>query len=151
MNTNFREIVGMPKLVNALGVKMLKTDLNIKQKKAVRNIKFCANDQWQFVNSWYDEKDEDARKLMMDPSELFDRIYSESLENIYDEGFCAFGRGASSYLKDIRFCGKAFLQKVAFYFTAKLLEESVPEVDGTEEDAERVARELTELKTKLGF
>ena len=151
MNTNYREILGMPKLSAILGVSNLKTDLTAKQKKAVRNIKYCANDQWQFVNSWYDERSEDARSFMLNPAELFDTIYSESLENIYDEGFCAFGAGASSYLKDIRFCGKPFLQKVALYYTAKLMEESVPEVEGTEEDAERVAQGLLALKGKLGI
>ena len=151
MTTNYREIVGMPKLTTVLGISSLKADLNMKQKKAVKNIKYCANDQWQFVNSWYDERSQEARSFMMAPEELFDTIYSESLENVYDEGMCAFGRGASSYLKDIRFCGKEFLQKVTFYYTAKLLEESVPEVEGTEADAERVAQELLALKEKLGI
>lgn len=151
MKTNYREIIGMPKLTTVLGISSIKTDLNLKQKKAVKNIKYCANDQWQFVNSWYDEKCEDSRRLMMNPQELFDTIYSESQKNIYDEGMCSFGHGAEAYLKDIRFCGKKFLQTVALYYTAKLLEESVPEVDGTEEDAERVARELAGLKAKLGI
>lgn len=151
MNTNFREIIGMPKLATVLGVNSIKIDLNFKQKKAVRNIKYCANDQWQFVNSWYDERCEDARAFMMNPDELFATIYAESLDNIYDEGMCSFGGGAKSYLKDIRFCGKEFLQKVALYYTAKLLKEAVPEVDGTEEDVERVANELKSLKEKLGF
>lgn len=151
MKTNYREIVGMPKLAPTLGITSLKTDLNLKQKKAVKNIKYCANDQWQFVNSWYDEKSEDARRFMMDPKALFNTIYKESMENVYDEGFCGFGGGAASYLKDIRFCGKQFLQTVTFYYLAKLLEDSVPEVDGTEEDAERVANELLALKAELGL
>ena len=151
MNTNYREIIGMPKLAAVLGVESIKTGLNAKQKKAVKNIKWCANDQWQFVNSWYDEKDEDARRFMMQPEELFNTIYSESLENVYDEGMCSFNSAAKSFLKDVRFCGKKFLQTVAFYYTAKLLEESVPEVDGTEEDAARVLEELKALKNKLGI
>lgn len=61
----------MPKLINALGITSTKADLNLRQKKAVKNIKYCANDQWQFVNSWYDEKAEDCRQLMMNPKELF--------------------------------------------------------------------------------
>lgn len=151
MNTNYRELVGMPTLVTALGIKSTKTDLNMKQKKAVKNIKWCANAQWQFVNSWYDERSEEARQLMMNPKELFEIIYKEAQENIYDDGMCSFGSAAASYLKDIRFCGKKFLQTVAFYYTAKILEESVPEVDGTENDAERVAKELAELKKQLAI
>lgn len=151
MKNNYRELAGMPKLTAALGITSTKTDLNMKQKKAVKNIKYCANDQWQFVNSWYDERSEDARSFMMNPKELFNTIYNESMTNVYDEGFCGFGGGAESYLKDIRFCGKKFLQTVTFYYLAKLLEDSVPEVDGTEEDAERVGKELLELKAELGI
>ncbi len=151
MKTNYREQLGMPTLKELLGVENLKTGLNLKQKKARKNIKYCADDQWQFVNSWYDEKSEDCRQLMMNPRELFDIIYSESQRNIYDEGYCGFGEVAKSWLKDIRFCGKKFLQTVTFYYTAKLLEDSVPEVDGTEEDIERVAKELFEIKMELGI
>lgn len=149
MNTNYREILGIPNLRTVHS--MYAADLNAKQKKAIRNIKYCANDQWQFVNSWYDHKCEDSRQFMMNPSKLFDTIYSESLENVYDEGMCSFGSRAKSYLKDIRFCGKEFLQKTVLYYTAKLLEESVPEVDGTDADAERVAQELMALKTRIGI
>lgn len=151
MKTNYREQLGMPTLKELLGVESLKTGLNTRQKKAQRNIKHCADDQWQYVNSWYDEKAEDCRQLMMNPRELFDTIYSEALKNIYDEGMCSFGDGAKSWLKDIRFCGKKFLQTVTFYYTAKLLEESVPEVDGTEEDAERVGRELLKIKEEIAI
>ena len=150
MNTNFREVIGAPKLTAMLGVSSLK-ELDMKQRKAQQNIKYCANDQWQYVNSWYDERNEKARAFMLNPRQLFDTIYSESLENVYEEGGCYFGRGASAYMKDIRFCGKEFLQKVALYYTAKLLEDSIVEVDGTEEDAVRVAKELLALKKELNI
>lgn len=41
----------------------LKEGLNLKQKKAIKNIKYCANDQWQYVNGWYDERDESFRQV----------------------------------------------------------------------------------------
>lgn len=148
MNTNYRELIGMPKLSIFLGVESLK-ELNARQRKAVRNIKCCANDQWQYVNSWYDERCENSRTFMMNARELFDTIYHESLENVYNDGSCSFGRGAASYLKDIRFCGKSFLETVTLYYTAKLMEESVVEVDGTAEDAERVGQELLALKKSI--
>ena len=147
MKTNYREQLGINKLSDAIGI--AKTDRNLKQKKAIKNIKYCANDQWMFVNSWYDEKSEGAREYMMNPRELFNTIYSESLVNVYDEGFCGFGGQAEAYLKDIRFCGKDFLYKVTFYYTAKLLEDSVPEVDGTEEDAARVLEELKAIQAEI--
>lgn len=147
MTTNYREQLGIKKLSEAIGI--AKEDRNLKQKKAIKNIKYCANDQWMYVNGWYDEKSESCRQLMMNPRELFERIYSESLVNVYDEGFCGFGGGAEAYLKDIRFCGKAFLEKVTFFYLAKLLEESVPEVDGTEEDAIRVLEELKKIQAEV--
>lgn len=148
MNCNFREQMGMPKLGPVLGVTK-KSELTRKQQKALTNIKWCANDQWGYVNSWYDERSEEARKFMLDAASLFDTIYSESLANVYGEGFCIFNSSAQSYLKDVRFCGKKFLEIVTLYFTAKLLEEAVPEVEGTEEDAKRVADALMELKNRI--
>lgn len=150
MKTNYCEKLGLPNLRAVLGLGSL-NELNLRQKKAIRNIKYCANDQWQFVNSWYDEKSEDAREFMLNPRALFNTIYSESLENVYGDGYCIFKSGAVSYLKDIRFCGKQFLQKVTFYYLLVLLEESVSKVDGTNEDVERVANELLILKTELGL
>ncbi len=147
MRTNYREQLGIKTLTDAIG--FAKEERNLKQKKAIKNIKYCANDQWGYVNSWYDEKSEDCRQLMMNPRQLFAMIYKESLENIYDEGYCSFGRGATQYLKDIRFCGKEFLQKVVFYYLTKLLEDSVCEVEGTDEDKERVLAELKELQTEV--
>lgn len=149
METNFREKIGMPKLSAYLGVESLKTGLNIKQKKAVKNIKYCANDQWGFVNSWYDERSEDARNFLLDARRVFDTVYNEGITNVYGDGYCSFSSGAQSYLKDIRFCGKKFLQSLALFYTAKLLEEAVVEVEGTEEDAQRVAEDLKAIKDEL--
>ena len=150
---DFRQIIGTPNLRAALakiGINVAKLkELNLKQQKAVTNYKYCANDQWQFVNSWYDSRDEGARSYILDARNLFETIYSEALENIYGEGFCRFGAGASAYLKDVRFCGKKFLQTLSLYYTAKLMEEAVPEVDGTEEDAEKAAAVLLEIAAEV--
>lgn len=148
MDTNIREAIKMPTLISALGVASLK-ELNIKQRKAYKNIKYCANDQWQFVNSWYDQKDEDARTMMLDAEMLFRVIYSDSLANVYDYGSCSFGAGAASFLKDIRFCGKSFLQTVVLYYTAKLMEEAIPEVDGTQADIVTAIKDLLTIKQSI--
>ena len=147
MKTNFREMLGISKLVDACGVS--KDARDARQKKAIQNIKYCAEDQWQFVNSWYDEKSESARRYMMDAQELFDTIYYESQKSIYREGSVHFGSHCESFLKDIRFCGSKFLRQVTLYYTAKLLEESIYEVEGTEEDAIRVLNELKEIKESI--
>lgn len=151
MGTNYREQLNMPNLKTFLGVNSLNNDLNVRQRRAINNIKWCANDQWAWVNSWLDERSESARQYVMNARELFDMIYHESLVTVYREGITIFNRAAEAYLKDIRFCGKAFLQKVVFYSTAKFLEDSVPEVGGTEEEAEKVAQDLRELKAELNI
>ncbi len=151
MTTNYREILAMPTLCTVLGVQSLKTGLTARQKKAFKNIKWCANDQWGYVNSWYDERSQDARKFLLDARKVFDTIYNESLTNVYDEGFCSFNSSAQSYINDIKFCGKKFLQTVALYYTAKLLEEAVVEVEGTEKEAETVANDLKALKKEIGI
>ena len=147
MMTDYREMMDMPKLCNATGI--LRENLNERQKKAIKNIKYCAEDQWQYVNSWYDEKSESAREYMMNAQELFDTIYYESQKSIYCEGSVHFGAQCESFLKDIRFCGTKFLKQVCFYYTAKLLEDSVCEVEGTEEDAKRVYKDLLEIKEHI--
>lgn len=145
MKTNFREMLNTGKLKDFLG----KDTFNVKEKKAIKNIKWCANDQWQFVNSWYDCKDETAKAYVMNADELFRTIYHDSLENEYGDGYVSFGKDAESFLKDVRFCGKEFLQKVTFYYVAKFLEDSVGEVEGTDEDAERVLADLKKLQKDL--
>lgn len=146
MKTNFREQLNIPNLRATLNFKGVADE---RQQKAIHNIKWCANTQWEHVNSWYDCRDEYARELMMSPRKLFAMIYNDSLENYYSEGSISTGRRAQMYMKDIRFCGREFLQKVAFYFTVELLEECVPEVEGTDEDIARVANELKEIKAEL--
>lgn len=147
MNTNFREMLEITTLGAACGVE--KGNRNLHQKKAIKNIKYCANDQWGYVNSWYDEKSESARKYMLDATDLFNTIYQESQTNVYEEGSCYFGSGSHEYLKDIRFCGKKFLEQVCLYYTAKLMEEAFYEVEGTEEDATRIIEELREIKASI--
>lgn len=149
--TVYRDAIGMESLKRALNVSSLKCDLDQKQKKAYKNIKYCTDGQWQYVNSWYDEKSEDCRQFVMDPRRLFNTIYEESLQNVYDEGMVSFGNRAESFLKDIKFCGKKFLQTVVLYYVAEFLEDSVPEVGGTEEDDQRIVKELIAIKQEIGI
>lgn len=146
MRTNFREIIGMPTLAKVLGVESIKKDLNMKQRKAVKNFKYCSNDMWGYVNAWYDSHDESSREFLLDAKKVFNELYDNGITNVYDEGSCCFNNDDRQWLKDIRFCGKEFLQKVALYYTAKLIEEAFNEIDGTEEDAEKIIKELKEIK-----
>lgn len=149
--TVYRDAIGMTSLERVLNISSLKHDLSQNQKKACKNIKYCTDDQWQYVNSWYDEKSEESRQFVMDPRKLFNTIYGESLQNVYDEGIVSFGSRAKSFLKDIKFCGKKFLQTVVLYYVAEFLEDSVIEVDGTAEDEQRIVKELIAIKQEIGI
>lgn len=126
----------------------LKT-LTTRQKLARRNIKWAANDQWQFVNGWYDEKEQSYREVFLNVEHLFNDIYKSMLTAIYDEGSVSFGSDVKQYLNHIKFCGKKFLEPVTFYYTVKLLEEALPEIDATAEETISVLNQLKELKTKV--
>ena len=148
---NFRKELGIDKLgvvINLMGYPSLK-DFNVKQKLAYRNIKWAANDMWQFVNGWYDERQESYREEFLNVKRLFENIYKDMLTDIYDEGSVSFGPNVKSYLKHIKFCGKKFLEPVTFYYTVKLLEEALPEIEATEEETDSVLNQLKELKTKV--
>lgn len=147
METNFREMLDLGTLTIACGV--AKEARTLRHRKAIRNIRYCANDQWGYVNSWLDHRDESARAYVMNARELFDTIYDESLKNVYDEGSVHFGSHCESYLKEIKFCGKNFLQRVCLYYTAALLEDSIWEVEGTEEDATRIYNDLLQIKNSI--
>lgn len=131
-----------------LGYHSLK-ELNYKQKLARKNIKWAANDEWQFVNGWYDEKEQSYREVFLNVEHLFNDIYKSMLTDIYNEGSVSFGPDVKSYLKHIKFCGKKFLEPVTFYYTAKLLEDALPEIEATEEETLSVLNQLKELKTKV--
>lgn len=147
-----RKQIGMPTLKEVLGLTSehkVSQQLDKHQVKAQRNIKHCADDQWCWVNSWYDSEDEGARAYLLNASDVFSTIYQDSQTSVYGEGSCSFGPSAREYLKDVRFCGKKFLQTVSLYYTAKLLEEALPEIEATEEEYERVVTTLVELKEMI--
>ena len=147
----FRKELGIDNLkvvINHMGYTSSK-DFNYKQKLASKNIKWAANDQWQFVNGWYDEKEQSYRDVFLNVNTLFETIYKDMLTDIYDEGCVSFGPSVKQYLKHIKFCGKKFLEPVTFYYTVKLLEDALPEIDATEEETLSVFNQLKELKTKV--
>ena len=123
--------------------------LTPRQKLARKNIKWAANDQWQFVNGWYDEKEQSYREVFLNVKHLFDDIYKSMLTDIYDEGSVSFGPDVKQYLNHIKFCGKKFLEPVTFYYTVRLLEDALPEIEATQEETLSVLNQLKELKTKV--
>lgn len=148
---NFRKELGIDTLnvvLDKVCGRTLKT-LTPRQKLALKNIKYAANDQWQFVNGWYDEKEQSYREVFLNVEHLFTDIYKSMLTDIYDEGSVSFGSDVKQYLNHIKFCGKKFLEPVTFYYTVKLLEDALSEIEATEEETLSVLDQLKELETKV--
>ena len=148
---NFRNELGIQTLqvvLQSMGYTS-KKDLDAKQKLAWKNIKWAANDMWQFVNGWYDERKQSYREVFLDVKKCFETIYKCMLTDIYDEGCVSFGPDVQKYLNHIKFCGKKFLEPVTFYYTVKLLEDALPEIEATQEEKDSVLQQLKELKIKV--
>lgn len=148
---NFRNELGIQKLqvvFRHMGYNSY-ADLDMRHKLACKNIKWAANDTWQFVNGWYDEQDPSYREVFLDANKFFYDVYKSALTDIYDEGCVSFGDDVKKYLSHIKFCGKKFLEPITFYYTVKLLEEALPEIDATQEEEDSVMQQLKELKTKV--
>lgn len=93
------------------------SDMNERQKKAFRNIKYAANDLLGGLENTLSDYDEDteeyqaADRLLKDHKALVEELYTRSISEYYEEGCCCFNQWAEAYLKDIRFCGKEWLME----------------------------------------
>lgn len=93
------------------------SECNARQKKAYINIYHACNwiiggleNQMQDSAPGHPEY-ESAKKALEDHAGLVEELYQAATTDVYDEGCCEFGAGAEKYLKDIRFCGKAWLME----------------------------------------
>lgn len=90
-------------------------EMNARQKKAYRNIYHAANwiigglENTMLDNEPGTEEYENAKRALGDHEGLVATLYSEATTTIYADGYCAFGKDAERFMKDIRFCGKDFL------------------------------------------
>jgi len=93
------------------------SEMNARQKKAFYNIKHAANwllgglENAMLDNAEGTEEYENARAALADHEGLVNTLYDMATTDLYDEGSCCFNAAAASYLKDIRFCGKAWLME----------------------------------------
>ena len=120
------------------------------QKKLVQNIKYCADSQWQWVNSYYDGDKESSWGFFEDARRVYDTIYEESGTDIFRPGDQHWGKDAEAYLKDTRYAGKKFKDMVVLYYTAKLYEEAVDEIEFDMEQQKKVLNQLMEIKSEIG-
>lgn len=92
-------------------------EMDVRQKRAYKNIKNCAVDLvWGCVNTCIDnpkgsKEFEDAKSFIGDLKKLEEVVYRDSLESVYESGSVSFGEGAKKILNDIKFCGKEFLME----------------------------------------
>lgn len=144
----YRQELGLGnKLKSYLGV----DEYNEHQKKLVRNVKYCSDNQWQWVNSYYDGDAEAAYSFFDNPQDVFNIIYDESGSEVFGPGYQHWGADARAYLKNTKFAGKEFKDKVVFYFTAKLYEEAVDEIEYDKDKQVKILNMLANIKNELNI
>lgn len=110
-------------------------ECNYRQKKAWKNIKHAASDYiFGLLNGCLDsdknsDEYKDYKAALDDLDGLVETVYKEGTTTIYTYGGgCLFGDEVENYLKDIRFCGKEFLMKVATHYCKKYQQEALAEL-----------------------
>lgn len=92
-------------------------EMNTRQQKAFRNIKYAADDLLGGLENTlldYNETDDEyirAEQLLSSHSELVNQLYKRATTELYGPGFCAFGEEAQLAIRDINFCGKEWLME----------------------------------------
>jgi hypothetical protein len=93
------------------------SEMNARQQKAFKNIYHAANFHIGGIENGvmdYSEGSEEHKEFtarLEDHIGLVDDIYNMAITDVYGDGSCSFGKGAESFLKDIRFCGKNWLME----------------------------------------
>lgn len=109
-------------------------EMNKKEQKAYKNIKWAANDYiFGLENGCFDtekgsEQYNDYYAQLNDLESLINIVYGEATSAVYDEGGVSFNEQAQAYIKDIRFCGKEFLMEVTRYFCEKFQKEALADL-----------------------
>ena len=110
-------------------------DCDARQKKAWTNVKNAASYYiGGLINTCLDsmpgEEDYDIAKTeLLNLDELVSTVYTEAINSVYTAGGgCQFGKAAERALKDIRFCGKEFLMRVATFYCKKYQQEAFDEL-----------------------
>ena len=93
------------------------SECNARQRKVYLNVYHAAN--WiiggleNTLEDFEKESEEykSAEAQLNDHQGLVDNIYNEAISNIYGDGYMQFGGDIKKYLKDVRFCGKAWIME----------------------------------------
>lgn len=109
-------------------------ECNARQKKAWKNIKYAATSIiFETMNGCLDSAPGDeyydsCLATLKDLEGLKTTVYEAATSCIYGEGYCHFGPGAESFLRDIRFCGKEFLMDIVTKYCVKYQAEALDEL-----------------------
>ena len=93
------------------------SEMNYRQKKAFYNVYHAANFLIGGLENTLADFPEDsteyieAKATLADHDLLAAQLYDMATTEVHTEGCCSFGKQAESYLKDIRFCGKAWIME----------------------------------------
>lgn len=110
------------------------SECNSRQKKAYLNFKGAAIDYiFGLQNGCLDSEKgsteyQDYYAGLEDLESLIGMVYSEGISTVYSKGMISSGKVAEAYLKDIRFCGKQFLEELAVQFCTKFQREALDEL-----------------------
>ena len=93
-------------------------EMNATQRKAFYNIKHAANDLLGGLENTMEDYSEDseeyqnAKAMLADHDGLVKELYRMATTAIYGEGYCCFdSKTCEKELRDINFCGKAWLME----------------------------------------
>lgn len=142
----YRQLLGLGNSIEEC-LQMEKFDQH--QKKLIHNVEGCSDEQWAWVNSYYDGDKDDSWDFFENVENVYDIIYDDSGTDIFEPGYRHWGKDAKEYLKDTRLAGKAFKQMVVLYFTALLYEEAVDEIEFSEDQKQKVLDALKEIKSRI--
>lgn len=90
-------------------------EYNARQKRAIKNIKYATYNYIGGLENTLQDYSEDseeykmAKDILDDHDNLVAEIYDMATHNLYDEGYEGFGAWAYAQVRDLKFCGKAWL------------------------------------------
>ena len=148
---DYRQELGIGTKIKLYLGMSLEDNYNDHQKKLIQNVKYCADKQCQYVNSYYDGDTETAHNFFENAKDVFDTIYEESGTDVFGPGYQHWGDDAKDFLKDTKFAGKKFKEMIVLYYTAKLYEEAVDEIEFNDIQKKKVLIQLQDIKSSLGI
>ena len=93
------------------------SEMNERQKKAFKNVKYAAYDLLGGLENTmldYPESSEEykrAKALLSNHNALVQALYYRATSAVYTDGAVWFGKAAEMFIRDINFCGKEWLME----------------------------------------